>query len=34
MRTKGIFSFQRALKDYYDYSLISTSQEGIVELEK
>ncbi len=27
MRTKGIF-FQRALKEYYDYSLISTCTES------
>jgi hypothetical protein len=24
MRTNGNFSFRRALKEYYDYSLIST----------
>jgi hypothetical protein len=28
MRTKGNFSFQRPLKEYYDYSLISTCIES------
>ena len=28
MRTKGNFSFQRALKESYDYSLISTCTES------
>ncbi len=28
MRTNGNFSFQRALKEYYNYSLISTCTEG------
>ncbi len=30
MRTKGNFSFQRALKEYYNYSLISTFTEFLI----
>jgi hypothetical protein len=29
MRTNGNFSFRRALKEYYDYSLISTCKKKI-----